>query len=61
MINGKIREQALKLTSQERAELAHALIDSLHPEKEIGSEEAWSNELKKRIDQHEQGLSSSKS
>jgi hypothetical protein len=35
MINEKIRKQALKLSGQERAELAHLLIDSLHTEKEI--------------------------
>lgn len=61
MINEKIRKQALKLTSQERAELAHLLIDSLQPEKEFGSEEAWSEELKKRIDQFEQNMGSAKS
>jgi putative addiction module component (TIGR02574 family) len=60
MINKKIKKQALKLSSQERAELAHIMIDSLHPEKEFESEEAWSEELKKRIDRYEQGESSSK-
>ena len=60
MINKKIKKQALKLSSQERAELAHMLIDSLYPEKEFESEEAWSEELKKRIDRYEQGESSSK-
>lgn len=60
MINEKIKNQALKLSSQERAELAHMLIDSLHPEKEFESEDAWSEELKKRIDRYEQGKGSSK-
>jgi putative addiction module component (TIGR02574 family) len=60
MINEKIRKQALKLSGQERAELAHLLIDSLHTEKEFESEDAWSEELKKRIDRYEQGLSSAK-
>lgn len=36
------------------------LIDSLHPEKEFDSEEAWSKEQKKRIDRYEQGESSAK-
>jgi hypothetical protein len=31
------------------------LIDSLHPEKEFESEEAWSKELKDRIDRYESG------
>lgn len=61
MINEKIRKQALKLSSQERAELAHVLIDSLDPEKEFESEDAWSEELKKRIDRFEQGKGSTKS
>jgi putative addiction module component (TIGR02574 family) len=60
MINEKIKKQALELSHQESAELAHMLIDSLHPEKEFESEEAWSEELKKRIDRYEQGKSSAK-
>ena len=60
MINEKIKKQALELPSQERAELAHMLIDSLNPEKEFESEEAWSKELKQRIDRFEQGESSAK-
>ena len=60
MINEKIKKQALELSSEERAELAHILIDSLQPEKKYESEKAWSEELKKRIDQYELGNSSSK-
>ncbi len=60
MIIEKIKKQALELSDQERAELAHMLIDSLHPEKEFESEEAWSEELKKRIDRYEQNNSSAK-
>jgi len=60
MINEKIKKQALELSDHERAELAHMLIDSLHPEIEFESEEAWSEELKKRIDRYEQGESSTK-
>lgn len=60
MINEKIKKQVLELSSQERAELAHILIDSLQPEKKYESEKAWSEELKKRIDQYELGNSSSK-
>jgi len=47
MIYDKIKKQALELSSEEQAELAHMLIDSLNPEKEFESEEAWSEELKK--------------
>lgn len=55
MINEKIKKQALELSNQERAELAHFLIDSLHPKQEYTSEEAFSMELKKRIERYEQG------
>jgi len=61
MINEKIKKQALELSHQERAELAHMLIDSLHPEKESESEEEWSEELKRRIDKYERGQSSTNS
>ncbi|MEX0780076.1 MAG: addiction module protein [Balneolales bacterium] len=60
MINEKLKKQALTLSSKERAELAHMLINSLLPEKEFESEDAWSEELKKRIDRYEQGKSSTK-
>lgn len=60
MINKKIKKQALELPNQERAELAHLLIDSLNPENEFESEEAWSEELRNRIDRYEQGKSSAK-
>lgn len=61
MSNETIKKQALELSDKERAELAHLLIDSLKPEAKFESEEAWSKELKKRIDQYEEGTSSSKS
>lgn len=61
MSNETIKRQALELSDKERAELAHLLIDSLNPEAEFESEEAWSNELKKRIDQYEKGVSSTES
>jgi len=60
MINEKIKKQALKLSTQERAELAHMLIDSLHSDEKFESEQIWSEELKKRIDRYEQGESSTK-
>jgi putative addiction module component (TIGR02574 family) len=60
MSNETIKKQALELSEEERAELAHLLIDSLNPEAEYESEKAWSKELKKRMDQFEQGASSTK-
>lgn len=61
MSNETIKKQALELSDKERAELAHLLIDSLNPEAELESEEAWSQELKKRIEQYEEGTSSTSS
>lgn len=60
MSNETIKKQVLELSEEERAELAHLLIDSLNPEAEFKTEEAWSKELKKRIDRYEQGASSTK-
>lgn len=60
MSNETIKKKALELSKEERAELAHLLIDSLNPETEYESEEAWSKELKNRIDRYDQGASSTK-
>lgn len=60
MINDEIKKQVLELSGEERAELAHILIDSINPKNKIESEEAWSEELKNRIDRYERGESSSK-
>lgn len=60
MINEKIKKGALKLSQNERAELAHLLIDSLGPKAEIVTEEEWSAELKRRIDNYEKGENSAK-
>ena len=61
MSNKGIKKQLLELPEEERAELAHLLIDSLNPNAEFETEEAWSKELKKRIDRYEQGASSARS
>lgn len=55
MVDEKIKKQALELSDKERAALAHLLIDSLHSEKENETEKVWADELKKRIDQFEEG------
>ena len=60
MSNETIKKKALELSKEERAELAHLLIDSLNPETEYESEEAWEKELKNRIDRYEQGATSTK-
>lgn len=61
MVNEKIKKEALELSQKERAQLAHLLIDSLNPETDFKSEEAWSKELEHRIDQYQKGVSSSTS
>jgi putative addiction module component (TIGR02574 family) len=61
MVNERIKKEALELSQKERAQLAHMLIDSLNPESDFESEEAWSKELKHRINQYQEGASSSTS
>jgi|AntRauTorcE11898_2_1112593.scaffolds.fasta_scaffold17699_4 putative addiction module component (TIGR02574 family) len=61
MINKSLKEQALELSQKDRAQLAHFLIDSLNPDADFESQEAWSKELESRIYQYEQGETSTKS
>jgi putative addiction module component (TIGR02574 family) len=61
MIDKKIKKQVMELSHHERAELAHLLIDSLHQQQDFVSEEAWSEELQKRIDRFEKGEAKTKS
>ena len=44
----KLRSEALALPQAERAELAHALLESLHEEGDAGAEAAWLEELDHR-------------
>lgn len=46
-----ILDLAMKLSADERAELADRLLQSLHPQ----IEEAWAKEVKRRIDAVESG------
>jgi putative addiction module component (TIGR02574 family) len=50
-----VEAQALKLTAEERAQLADRLIASLFEDKEI--EEAWAVEVERRIEEIENGRS----
>jgi putative addiction module component (TIGR02574 family) len=61
MAKTTLKKQVLKLPDKERAQLAHYLIDSLNPDADFESEQAWSQELKNRISQYEKGQSSTKS
>ena len=44
----KLRSEALALPQAERAELEHALLESLHDEGDAGAESAWLEELERR-------------
>ncbi len=57
MIKEKIQQEIHKLSKKERAELAHLLIESLEVNQKFNSEEAWSKELKQRVDRYESGES----
>lgn len=50
-----VEAQALKLTAEERVQLADRLIASLFEDKEI--EEAWAVEVERRIEEIESGRS----
>ncbi len=50
----RVLEDALMLTTSDRARIAHELIQSLEPE-EAGASAAWSAEIKRRIDEIESG------
>lgn len=59
MIKENIQQKALKLPEKERAELAQMLLESLPVESKYETEEAWSEELKRRIEEYESGEGSS--
>jgi putative addiction module component (TIGR02574 family) len=48
MSSDKLRAEVLALPADERAELAHALLESLHEEADPGAEAAWIDELDRR-------------
>ncbi len=51
----RLLEQALELPSGERADLAASLLESLDDGQDEGVEEAWADEIKKRIEEVESG------
>ncbi len=51
----QLRSQVLTLPEQERAKLAHDLIQSLDAPAEKGAEEAWEQEILRRIEQIDSG------
>lgn len=46
----RVLEQALALAASERARIAHELIQSLDPE-DAGAVGAWSDEIRRRVDE----------
>jgi len=50
----RVLEDALMLTTSDRARIAYELIQSLEPE-EVGASAGWSAEIKRRIDEIESG------
>jgi len=48
MSSNKLRAEVLALPAEERAELAHALLESLHEEADPRAEAAWIEELDRR-------------
>jgi putative addiction module component (TIGR02574 family) len=50
----RILEEALMLSANERARLAHELIHSLEPE-DLDATAAWCDEVRKRVDEIEAG------
>lgn len=51
----RLRSQVLALSESERAELAHDLIQSLDAPRDNGSEEAWEQEIFRRIREIDSG------
>jgi putative addiction module component (TIGR02574 family) len=52
-------QMALELSEEERAELASSLLQSLDPAMERGVQEAWNEEIARRISRLESGQSKS--
>ncbi len=51
----KLLDEALELPEEDRAKLAHDLLDSLHGPPEEGAEEAWRIEIERRVEDAENG------
>jgi putative addiction module component (TIGR02574 family) len=53
-----LTEQALELSEGERAEIAYRLLRSLDDAKEEGVEEAWEEEIARRVEEVKNGTAS---
>ena len=52
---GDLLKHALTLSDKERAELASSLIDSLDPTVDADAEQAWQEEIARRLEEVESG------
>lgn len=50
-----IKEQAIALPAEERADLAHELLISLDEQMDIDIESAWDKEIQKRVEEIKSG------
>ena len=51
----KVRSEALKLTDEERAKLAHDLVASLDGEIEVNADQEWDLEVSRRLAEIDSG------
>lgn len=51
----EVLKQALTLDEKDRASVAGALIESLHPGEDQNVEEAWDAEIRRRVEELETG------
>lgn len=52
----RVLDEALALDAEERADLAASLLDSLEEPEDPGAEEAWAQEIERRIREVEAGV-----
>lgn len=51
----KVAREALRLKPRDRASLIQRLLDSLEPEAEPGAQEAWEEEIARRVQEVKSG------
>ncbi len=52
----ELSQKSQALRPEERARLAEMLLDSIHPSEDQAIEDAWDEELKRRIDEVDRGV-----
>lgn len=51
----RLKTELASLSDEDRAELAHFLLESLPPEEEVADEAAWIEELNRRLEEMRSG------